>query len=154
MSWEYVWIVWLAVILVLVTIEMFTLEMTFLMLGLGATGGLITSLSGGELWLQIVVAAAVALLLLLFVRPPLLRALRKGEDPAKSNVEALIGLYGIVTTPVTHVAGEVKLSNGDVWTARLPRTSEAAITEGTTIVVADIDGATALVAPRTEGGTA
>lgn len=153
MSPEYVWIIWLTAILVLVTVEMFTLEFTFLMLALGGTGGLIGSLTGAPLWLQFVIAGVVALLLLFFVRPPLLRALRKGEDPAKSNVEALLGLFGVATTSVTHVAGEVKLSNGDVWTARLPRTAETTITEGTTIVVTAIDGATALVAPRSEGTT-
>lgn len=141
---QFAWIGWLVLILLFFTIEALTLEFTFLMLGLGGVAALISDLSGAPLWLQAIIGAAVAALLILFIRPPLLRRLRRGADPAKSNVAALIGLRGIVTSTVTHVAGQVKLSNGDIWTAR---SQDANIQPGTLVAVAAIDGATAYVAP-------
>ena len=84
-------------------------------------------------------------MLILFLRPPLLKRLRRGSDPAKSNVAALLGLRGQVTSTVTHVSGQVKLSNGDIWTARTH--DDADIQPGTLISVTAIDGATAFVSP-------
>ena len=141
---QFAWIGWLVLILLFFTIEALTLEFTFLMLGIGGIAGLIADLSGAPIWLQAIIAALTAAVLILFLRPPLLRRLRRGADPAKSNVAALIGLRGKVTSTVTHLAGQVKLSNGDIWTAR---SREADIDPGTLIAVAAIDGATAYVTP-------
>ena len=49
---------------------------------------------------------------------------------------------------VSTTSGQVKLSNGDVWTAR---TAAGELPPGTTVTVTRIDGATAFVAtPRPE----
>lgn len=142
---EFAWIGWVVLILLFLTIEALTLEFTFLMLALGGIAGLVADLLGAELWLQVVIGALTAAVLILFLRPPLLRRLRRGADPAKSNVAALIGMRGLVTLTVTGVNGQVKLSNGDIWTARTQ--DGADIDPGTVIAVAAIDGATAFVAP-------
>ena len=42
----YSWIVWLALILVFVIIEVMSLEFTFLMLAIGSLGGLVAGLVG------------------------------------------------------------------------------------------------------------
>jgi membrane protein implicated in regulation of membrane protease activity len=141
----YAWIVWLALILIFGIIEVTTLEFTFLMLAVGSLGGLIAGLAGAEWWLQIVIAGVLSILLLFAVRPPLLRALKRGGDPARSNVDALIGLTGVVTNDFSGNANHVKLSNGDTWTAR--RVDDESLLEGQRIIVTAIDGATAVVAP-------
>ncbi|WP_236720235.1 NfeD family protein [Rathayibacter sp. VKM Ac-2630] len=79
---QYAWILWLALILIFVIVEMITLEFTFLMLAVGSVGGLLAGLVGAPFWVQVPVAAVLAVLLLLTVRPPLLRLLRRGGDPA------------------------------------------------------------------------
>ncbi|MGX5680528.1 NfeD family protein [Schumannella luteola] len=142
---SYAWIVWLALILIFVIIEVTTLEFTFLMLAVGSLGGLISGLASAPWWLQVIIAAVLSLLLLFVVRPALLRALKRGADPAKSNVEALIGLTGVVTNDYSGNASHVKLANGDTWTAR--RDDHEALVEGQRITVTAIDGATAVVAP-------
>src|SRR4051794_13824908 len=91
----YAWIVWLALILIFGIIELTTLEFTFLMLAVGSLGGLIAGLLGVPWWAQFIIAAVLSVLLLFAVRPSLLRALKRGGDPALSNVDALLGLSGI-----------------------------------------------------------
>jgi membrane protein implicated in regulation of membrane protease activity len=144
-SWA--WVFWLALILVFIIIEVNTLEFTFLMLALGSVGGLVAGLLGAPWWLQFIIVAILALVLVLFVRPPLLRALGKGGDPARSNVDALIGLGGVIVVDFRRGAGQVKLANGDTWTARLADGAEADLDEGVRVVVTAIDGATAVVVP-------
>lgn len=145
-SWA--WVFWLALILVFIIIEVNTLEFTFLMLALGSVGGLVAGLLGAPWWLQFIIVAVLALVLVLFVRPPLLRALGRGGDPARSNVDALIGLGGVVVVDFRRGAGQVKLANGDTWTARLVDVDAGPdLDEGARVVVTAIDGATAVVVP-------
>lgn len=143
---QYAWIGWLVLILAFLVIEMLTLDFTFLMLSIGGLAGLGTDLIGAPLWLQVIVAAVVAAVLVLFLRPPLLRRLRRGEDPTPSNVDALINLGGRVLATVDAHGGQVRLANGDVWTAR---TDTGDLEPGTAVTVTRIDGATAVVRPAT-----
>lgn len=139
---QYAWIGWLVLILVFLVIEMLTLDFTFLMLSIGGLAGLGADLVGAPVWLQVIIAAVVAAVLVLFLRPPLLRRLRRGEDPTPSNVDALIDLGGRVVSTVDTHGGQVRLANGDVWTAR---TEAGELDPGTLINVSRIDGATAVV---------
>jgi membrane protein implicated in regulation of membrane protease activity len=145
---DWAWIGWLVLILLFLVVEMLTLDFTFLMLGIGGVAGLASDLLGAPIWLQVVIAAVVAAVLVLVLRPPLLRRLRRGEDPTLSNVEALIGLSGRVLSTVSTDGGQIKLSNGDVWTARAE--ASVALEPGSAVRVSRIDGATAYVRPATE----
>ena len=157
---QFAWIGWLVLILIFLTIEALTLDFTFLMLGIGGVAGLASDLLGAPVWLQVIIAAVVAILLILVLRPPLLRRLHRGEDPTPSNVAALIGLGGMVVSTVSATSGQVKLSNGDIWTARTAAVGAGAPGEpgasgelppGSPVTVTRIDGATAYVAvPRPE----
>ncbi|WP_405216547.1 NfeD family protein [Agrococcus sp. Ld7] len=145
---EYAWIVWLVVALVCFIIEMVTLEFTFLMIGLSSVVGLVSSITGLPWWVQVLVAAAAALMLLFLVRPKLLNRLHESGEVNKQGIEALLGMDGEVTRSFLRGAGEVTLANGDVWTARLspvvqPRDPDV----GERIVVTSIEGATAIVVP-------
>ena len=145
---NYAWVIWLALILIFLVIEIFTLDFTFLMLAVGSVGGLVTSLLGVPFWAQVIIVAVLAVLLIFAVRPPLLRRLRHGEDPTLSNLDALIGMSGTVAADFTDGAGHVKLANGETWTARLSHISEGArIEAGSRVSVISIEGATAVVAP-------
>ncbi|MET0480029.1 NfeD family protein [Mycetocola miduiensis] len=151
MDWieQYSWVVWLVLILLFITIEMLSLEFTFLMLAIGSTVGLVAGLLGVPWWAQFLIGAAASVLLLLLVKPPLLRALRRGEDPAKSNVDALLGSRGQVVQTVSGHGGQVKLSNGELWTAIVPTDSPISSLEpGTAVRVLAIEGATAVVVPN------
>ena len=97
----YAWIIWLALILIFVIIEVISVDFSALMFAVGSVAGLIVSLFPTPFWLQVVIAGVVALLLLFTVRPPLERALNRGGDHARSNVEALMGIAGTVVMPIS-----------------------------------------------------
>ena len=144
-SWA--WLIWLGLILLFVIVEVTTLEFTFLMLSVGSLGGLLAGIFGAPWWAQVIIAGVLALILLFFVRPPLLRALRKGGDPARSNVDALAGLRGTVVVDFVDGRGQVKLANGETWTSRLAGGVDGTLSEGEKVVVTEIEGATAVVTP-------
>lgn len=149
---QFAWIGWLVLILVFLVIEMLTLDFTFLMLSIGGVAGLGSDLLGAPLWLQVIIAAGVAAVLILVLRPPLLKRLHRGEDPTPSNIDALVGLTGQVLSTVSAHSGQVKLSNGDTWTARPAERGE--LEPGTVVRVSRIDGATAYVRPDEQESSA
>lgn len=145
---DYAWVVWISLILIFLVVEVFTLDFTFLMLGVGSVAGLLTSFTPLAFWVQVVVTAIVSVLLIFAVRPPLLRRLRRGEDPALSNVAALIGQSGTAVLDFAAGNGQVKLSNGETWTAKLtPVTTSYPLEIGDRVVVVAIEGVTAVVEP-------
>lgn len=145
---QYLWIVWAIFILLFVIIELLTLEFTFLMIAVGSLAGLGSNLLGLEWWLQIVIAAVVSVLLILTIRPLLLKTMRRGEDPTPTNIPALIGMRARVTADISPTAGLVKLANGETWSARLADEITATHLEsGETATVVAIEGATAVVSP-------
>jgi membrane protein implicated in regulation of membrane protease activity len=145
---QYLWIVWLVFILIAVIIELLTLEFTFLMIAVGSLGGLGANLLGLEWWMQIGIAAILSVLLILIIRPFMLRYLRTGEDPTPSNIDALSGMAGRVVIELGENSGQVKLANGETWTARLSDVTEQRTVEaGERVVVTAIEGSTAVVVP-------
>ena len=147
---SYAWIVWLVLILVFIIVEMLSLDFVFLMIAIGSVGGLVSGLFGAPWWLQLIIAAVLSVVLVFLIRPPLLHALKRGGDPAKSNVEALIGMSGTVVSTVNRTSGLVKLAVGETWTSRLAPaigSAPADLVPGEHVIVVAIEGATAVVAP-------
>ncbi|WP_066519913.1 NfeD family protein [Curtobacterium ammoniigenes] len=146
-----VWtIIWIVVGLALGVIEIFALDFIFLMLAVGAAGGLVSILLGLPWWASVIIAALVALLLLGLVRPRMLRLLSRGADPRPTNVSALIGMPGIVAVAFTpYQPGQVRLANGETWSARLTGEPDTEGTPplGTRVTVVAIEGSTAVVRP-------
>lgn len=145
---DYLWIVWLVFIFVCVIIELLTLEFTFLMISVGSLGGLGANLLDFPWWLQILIAAILSVLLILTIRPLLLRVMRKGADLRPTNVAALMGLSGQTLSTLGESGGLVKLANGETWTARLDDSARNLnVEQGKTVVVTAIEGSTAVVIP-------
>ena len=122
---QYAWIVWLVLILVFVDHRDAHARYHVPDARARQRRRPLSDLLGIPWWLQVIIAAVVAVALILTLRPPLLRRLRRGDDPARSNVDALIGLTARCCSH-GHAArrpGEA-LQNGDIWTARLSRITE------------------------------
>ncbi|WP_353827672.1 NfeD family protein [Agromyces sp. SYSU T0242] len=144
---QYLWVVWLILIFVFVIIELLTLEFTFLMLAFGSVAGLGTDLLGWPWWVQFLTASIVSVLLLLTIRPLMLRTMRRGADLTPSNIAAIDGMPGRVVSPVSATGGLVKLANGETWTARLDLDAgDRVLDTGDTVHVVQVDGATVVIA--------
>ena len=144
-SWA--WVFWLALILVFLVIEVLSLSFVFLMLAVASVGGLVAGLLGAPWYVEFLVTAVLSLVLLFFVRPFLLRLTHHGGEPARSNIDALLGTPATLVVDFREGRGQVKLANGETWTARLPHHQTLALVEGDRVQVDSIDGATAVVSP-------
>jgi len=143
---SYAWIIWLALILIFVIIEVITVDFISLMLAVGSVGGFIAGLFRSPFWLQVIIAAVIALLLLLTVRPPLKRFLNRGGDKTRTLVDALIGQRASVVLDFNGRPNLAKLANGETWTVKLADVASAPLQEGDHVIVEQINGSTAIVA--------
>src|SRR5699024_1700973 len=125
---------------------MLSVNLLFLMLAGGALAAAIAGAIGAPFWVQLLVAAVVAVLLLFGVRPWALTKLHATTPEARTGVDAQVGRRATVVSDVTDRAGRIKL-HGEVWTARLERAG-VALPVGSTVTVLRIEGATAIVAPQ------
>ena len=134
--------VWLAVIIISVAVEAFTLTLCGIWFAAGGVAALIAaSLSVGLMGQWIVFSA----LLLVLVRPLCRRFL--GSRQQATNADRIIGQTAVVTEPIDNVleTGAVKI-NGKIWTAR--STTDAQIAIGTRVTVVEIRGVKAIVKPN------
>ena len=136
------WQTWLIVALLLAGAELATLDLTLLMLAVGAGAGSLMAALGFNIVVQVLVAVVVAMALLAFVRPSIVRRVHAGPT-LQNTPAALVGKSGLVLERVTSHTGRVKLL-GEVWSARALDHS-AVIEPGHQVGVAEIDGATAVV---------
>ena len=142
------WVIWLALFLLLAIIEMLSLDLYFIMLGIGALGGVTVALLNGPLWLQVVVFCVVSLLMILLVRPIAVRHLKKSPEGFRSNIERLIGADALILEPTSRISGSAKIQ-GEIWTVRA-ELNVPTMPPGTYAVVSRIDGATAYLSPKPE----
>ncbi|MBA2444458.1 MAG: NfeD family protein [Nocardioidaceae bacterium] len=146
MEWlqSHAWQTWLIAALLLAGAEMATMDFALLMLAVGAGAGCLMALLGLPVVAQVLIAVAVSVALIAFVRPTIVRRLHAGPT-LQNGPEALVGKSGLVLERVTAHTGRVKLS-GEVWSARALEESHV-IEPGSKVAVSQIDGATAVVYP-------
>ncbi|WP_072802253.1 NfeD family protein [Rhodococcoides yunnanense] len=136
-------IIWLIAGIALAAAEALTGDFFLLMIAGGAlaTAG-ISAVTDFPVWADAVVFGVVSLVLVLGVRPILLR--RFAAPPLlATNAAALAGKSAVVLEQVSAHEGQVKLG-GEVWTAR-PLDESEVYAPGVTVTVMEIDGATAVV---------
>lgn len=140
-------LVWMIAAVAAIGVEIFTVELTFGIIAVGAGSAALAAALGAPLWLQAVIGVGVSAAGIAFVRPVALRHMRKTAIGARTGVDALPGARGAALTEVTAREGRIRL-RGEIWSARLDEdvTSEP-VPEGADVVVTRIDGATALVYP-------
>jgi membrane protein implicated in regulation of membrane protease activity len=146
MDWvqDHAWQSWLIASLVLAGAEVATLDLTLLMLAIGALAACLVAAVGLNVVFQVLVAVVVAVALLAFVRPNVVRRLHAGPT-LQNGPQNLVGKSGLVLERVTAHTGRVKLK-GEIWSARA--IDEFTVVEpGHEVSVAEIDGATAVVYP-------
>jgi membrane protein implicated in regulation of membrane protease activity len=135
------WVLWLALSVGLAAAELVSLDLILLMLAVGALGGAVVAAVHGPVILQVLVALAVSLGMLTFVRPNVVHRLHRGPELTTGHA-ALVGKQAIVLETVDARTGRIKL-RGQIWSAR--SVDESVIAPGSTVDVYEIDGATAVV---------
>lgn len=139
------WIGWGLLAIGLAAAELLTLDLTLLMLAVGAlAAGATWFVAPGLVWLQALVGIAVAALTLWLLRPSLLDRVRNSPG-YRSSLDQLVGATGVATAEITPGGGEVRV-DGQVWEAR-PYDPQVRILEGQRIEVFGMDGITLLVYP-------
>lgn len=137
---EYTWIALLVLGLV---VEAFTANLVVIWFLPGTLVAMILAFCHVPLPVQLLVFAAMGLVLL-FATRPLSKRFKKGTD-TRTNKDALIGKTGLVTEEICNIreTGEVKLS-GLRWSARTA-VEGAVIPKGTQVEVLDIQGVKLIV---------
>lgn len=147
MDWlsDNAWAAWLGLAAVFGVAEMFSLDLIFLMLAVGAMGGLVAGALDAHVAVQVLVALGTALATLTLIRPALVARLHGGPE-LRLGATRLVGTHGVVTAQITGTEiGRVRLA-GDVWSAA-PYDEHLVIEPGQTVEVLEIRGATAYVHP-------
>jgi membrane protein implicated in regulation of membrane protease activity len=137
---------WWFVIAALLGIALvFTVEITFAMLAVGALAAGVAALLGVPFGICIIIFAVVSAGLTFVLRKPMMRKF-KSEEQVSTGTAALVGERARAIDAVTTRTGRVKLK-GEVWSAR---TREGEVAEDAYARVVAIEGATAIVAPEQE----
>ena len=109
-----VWI-WLCIIVFLIIIEISTVQLTTVWFVFSGLVSMILSIFIDSIEIQFALFVLGGVLLLITTRPYLMKKLK--VKTAKTNLDRVIGMQGIVTETITHLApGEVKV-DGKRWTA-------------------------------------
>ena len=143
---ENSWAIWLSLAFLLGIAEIMSLDLVLIMLAVGALAGAgIAVLAPSVWWLQILVAAAVSIMMLFLLRPTLLAKVRNMPG-YRSSADKMVGSSGVAISQIDKSGGEIKV-DGQSWSAR-PYSSDAVIEQGTEIEVYEIDGVIAVVYPK------
>lgn len=142
---EIHWLWWLVAAIALGVFEILTLDLVLLMFAGGAVAALVASSLGATVTVQVLTFAFTSLLMLVFLRPYLLRNMRRRMPLAETNAAAHVGRQAFTLREVTDRGGLVKLA-GEEWTARTEVPGQV-LPADATVRVLRIDGATAVVGP-------
>lgn len=139
-------IMWLAVLVILVIVELATMGLTTIWFAGGALIATVIAALEGPLWLQFVCFVVVSLVLLVLTRPVAMRYFNQNRE--KTNADSLVGKQAIVTLDINNLlgTGQVML-NGMEWSARSAK-DDVKIEAGAVVVVKSISGVKVLVEPQ------
>ncbi len=139
-------IVWLIIFVLLLIIEVATLQLGTIWFAGGAMVAFLLSFVTDNLIVQIVAFLAVSLVLLFLTRPIALKYFNKNVE--KTNVETLIGKEGLVQQDINSIQGTgVVVVNGMEWSAR-PDEMEQVIEKGSRVHILGIQGVKLIVAEK------
>ena len=109
--------VWFGAMVLFVIIEAATMGINFIWFSLGALGAMITSMAGGELWLQVVIFIFVTAVTLYFTRPLVKKYFNSKR--VRTNADRIIGKIATVTEEIDNNKGVGQINvEGQIWSAK------------------------------------
>ena len=114
---EFIQIVWIALIVIFIAVEVATIGITSVWFAVGSVVALIASFLGAQFWLQFVLFILVAVVAIVLTRPLAKKYINARVQPTNSDM--IIGTQAVVTERVNNIAatGAAKVG-GRIWTAR------------------------------------
>ena len=135
--------VWLAVMIILIVLEIITVGLTTIWFAGGALVAMFVSALGGGTILQIAVFLVVSFVLVIFTRPWAMKYIKTNH--VKTNYEGIIGKVVRITQDVDNLNGTgCAVVNGQEWTVRATE-DEKKIAAGTLVKVVNISGVKLIV---------
>ncbi|GAA4472656.1 hypothetical protein GCM10023190_03470 [Enteractinococcus fodinae] len=144
---ENFWSFWLIMMLLLVSAQVITGEMTFLLIATGTLTAIIADVLGAPIYVQFIIVTIISIASLFWLRS--FDTKRKANDagPSPWSVNRYVGRIGEVTEEVTSSHGMVRIGN-EIWSARTY--SPTPIPVETPVVIQQIEGAIVWVATTSE----
>ena len=137
-------IVWFVLLILFIWAEAATVTMVSAWFALGALAALIAALSGGQLWLQIVLFLGVSGVSLALLRP--LSKKHFNTKLTHTNVDAMTGKLCLVVTDIDNLSAQGQVKVGDVeWSAR--SSDGSPIPAGTQVKIDRVEGVKVYVTP-------
>ena len=138
--------IWLALAGGFLVLEILTMSLIFLSFALAALVGAVAAAMWAGTSYQWIGFAVAAVLTLAFIRPFVRKYLFGKSAGDATGMDALLNHQAVALTDITSSMGTIRLRD-ETWTARC---ETGAIPSGTQVVVSRIDGAVAIVAPKTQ----
>ncbi len=141
-------VIWLAILVALVVIELLTMGLTTIWFAGGALVATVASLFGAPLAVQVILFLAASGLLLYFTRPLAVKYFNK--DRVRTNAESLVGRQAIVISEIDNLQGIGQVNVGGMeWSART-RVDGVKLPVGTVTTILAINGVKLIVEERKE----
>ncbi len=131
-------IMWLIICIILVIVEVATLNLTTIWFAIGGFIAYLTGFVGAGFWGQFFVFVIVSLIMLFFTRPVARRYLNKGR--VKTNAESLVGQIAKTTSCLNNREGfGSAVINGQEWSA-ISSDDKIIIEEGEDVEILEVRG--------------
>lgn len=138
------WYVWMILGVVLIIVEIFVPTFFIALPGIAAIITGFVALGTDELWIQLTVFIVLGIILLVFIRPILLKYFMKTKKGDESNVDAMVGQKVVVITDIDNAEGKGYIK---YYSDKMPARSEDGekYRKGDKVVIKRVDGITAWV---------
>lgn len=141
-------VVWLALLIIFLVIEIATVGLTSIWFAGGALAGLLADLANLNMGIQVAAAIIVAVVLLIFTRPFAMKHINQKHE--RTNYEGIIGKIVRITESVDNISQTGRtILNGQEWTVRSTK-DEVILQPGTIAKVVKIAGVKLIVEKHEE----
>lgn len=119
----HAWIIWAAITLIALLIEVLTLGFAVICFAFGALAACLVAFVGLNAVVQLATFSVVTIVTLITIRPVVLRYLARSQTSIETNVNALVGQHATVTQEIRNGEGRVSI-DGDDWRAKIEDESD------------------------------
>lgn len=148
MNIDHMALIWLVILVVLLIIEVLTLNLTTIWFAGGAVVALVATYFKVDFSVQVVLFLAVSLLVLFLLRPSVVK--KYNSKLVQTNARALIGQKASVIETINNdEATGVAVINGQEWSARA-KEDDMIIEAGNKATVIDIQGVKLILSNKKE----